>query len=301
MRTYTCKCFFTTLIIHLVAIHNPSNLNLTVGDLQVQLFRSGEMIGTALMPNLTLLMGDNKVKATSVFAANANDQGQQTLDDFVGQKDVDLSISGYDGSTQVASLINAFQTLDIDVTLPALTTSLLDTAALTVLPTTGRANNISHVTVDLANPFSTDLQIKRIQSTVSAFGITLGTIDSSTSFKSQANATTTSPQLELNMNLDPPSIFTVTRALAVEAGLDTEQLDGIVQLGGYQYLMTTGPPVANVKRDNIFTGFDLPTFVQGAFKQLKSDVELTAEVGIGEWFFFRKSKMTKRTLFPFPR
>ena len=47
--------------------------------------------------------------------------------------------------------------------------------------------------------------------------------------------------LELNMNLEPNSIFTVTRALAVEAGLNTEQLDGIVQLGGYQYLKVTGP------------------------------------------------------------
>ncbi|THV03542.1 hypothetical protein K435DRAFT_962414 [Dendrothele bispora CBS 962.96] len=266
-----------------VAIHNPSNLNLTVGDLRVQLFRSGEMIGTALMPNLTLLMGDNKVKASSVFAANSNDQAQQTLNDFVGKKDVQLSIAGFDGSTEIASLVSAFETLNIDVTLPSLKTNLLDTAALTVLPTTGRENNISHVTVSLANPFSADLNIKRIQSTVSAFGIQLGSIDSSTSFKTQANSTTTSPDLELNMNLDPSSIFTVTRALAVEAGLGTEQLDGIVQLGGYQYLMTTGPPVSTNahKRDNLFTGFDLPSFVQKAFTQLKSDVELTAEVEIG--------------------
>lgn len=85
------------------------------------------------------------------------------------------------------------------------------------------------------------------------------------------------------MNLDPSSIFTVTRALAVEAGLNTEQLDGIVQLGGYQYLMTTGPNVStHQRRDNIFTGFDLPSFVQKAFAGLKSDVELKAEVSIGE-------------------
>lgn len=41
------------------------------------------------------------------------------------------------------------------------------------------------------------------------------------------------------MNLDPQTVFTVTRSLAVKAGLDTEQLDGIVQLGGYHYLDTT--------------------------------------------------------------
>lgn len=44
------------------------------------------------------------------------------------------------------------------------------------------------------------------------------------------------------MNFDPAALFTVTRALAVEAGLDPAPLDGIVQLGGIQYLMTTGQP-----------------------------------------------------------
>ncbi|KAK7690332.1 hypothetical protein QCA50_006989 [Cerrena zonata] len=267
-----------------VSIFNPSNLNLTLGDLHVQLFRDGSMVGTALMPNLTLKMGENRVQASSVFAANGSPQGLQTLNDFVGKKDVQLSIAGFDGSTGIASLVSAFETLNIDVTLPALKTNLLNTAVLQVLPSTGRINNISHVSVSLANPFATDLKINRIKSTVSAFGINLGTIDSSTNFMSKANATTESPMLELNMNLDPSSIFTVTRALAVEAGLNTEQLDGIVQLGGYQYLKVTGPPVAtNQRRDNIFTGFDLPTFIQKAFSQLKSDVELTAEVGIGEY------------------
>jgi hypothetical protein len=45
-------------------------------------------------------------------------------------KDVELSIAGYDGSTKIASLAEAFKTLKIDVTLPALKTNLLDSAAL---------------------------------------------------------------------------------------------------------------------------------------------------------------------------
>jgi hypothetical protein len=61
----------------------------------------------------------------------------QTLADFVGKRDVQLSIAGFDGTTPIASLAAALKTLDIDVTLPALKTNLLDTAALEVLPTTG--------------------------------------------------------------------------------------------------------------------------------------------------------------------
>ena len=117
-------------------------------------------------------------------------------------------------------------------------------------------------------------------------------------FAAGGKKTSTSPALNLDMNLDPASIFSVTRALAVLAGLDTEQLDGIVQLGGYQYLQTTDDDSRNSttklkrkeapdngsfnKRDNIYTNFNLPNFVDTAFKQLRADVQLTSSVTIGE-------------------
>lgn len=63
-----------------------------------------------------------------------------------------------------------------------------------------------------------------------------------TNFSAAGKDNTTSPNLNLDLNLAPEPLFTVTRRLAVEAGLDTEQLDGIVQLGGYQYLDTSGFP-----------------------------------------------------------
>ena len=80
----------------------------------------------------------------------------------------------------------------------------------------------------------------------------LGSIDTSTDFLSKAHSTTASPQLDLNMNLDPASIFTVTRGLAVKAGLDVAPLDGIVELGGIQYLTSTARRSAQ-RRDNIYT------------------------------------------------
>ncbi|KAE9401586.1 hypothetical protein BT96DRAFT_918717 [Gymnopus androsaceus JB14] len=263
-----------------VSIVNPSNLNLSTGDLTMQLTRDGALLGTALLPNLDLIMGNNSIQAQSTFASNSNPQAQNTLDQFVGQQDVQLSISGYNGSTSIASLAQAFKTLEIGVTLPGLTASLLNTASLEVLSTTGITNNISDVTVSLSNPWTADLDITGIESTVSAFGITLGTISSSTNFSSPGKQNATSPTLPLDMNFDPASLFTVTRALAVEAGLDVSPLDGIVALGGYTYLMTTGPAVSTGAQNDasLYTNFSLPSFVQTAFKQLKSDVNLTAQV-----------------------
>lgn len=122
-----------------------------------------------------------------------------------------------------------------------------------VLSTTGRQDNMTHVTVNVANPFTAPLDITNIKSTVKSFGLTLGTIDTSTNFSSTPKSTTQSPVLGLNLNFDPATLFTLTRALAVEAGLDVAPLDGIVQIGGIHYLPISGGYVATSQpRDNIF-------------------------------------------------
>jgi hypothetical protein len=95
------------------------------------------------------------------------------------------------------------------------------------------------VTVSLVNPFTASLFISSINSTVTSNGINLGTILQSVNFMANGKSTTTSPALNLDMNLDPSSIFTLTKALALQAGLSTEQLDGIVALGNYSYIPTS--------------------------------------------------------------
>lgn len=90
------------------------------------------------------------------------------------------------------------------------------------------------------NPFTAGLLITGIRSNVSTHGIPLGTIGTGTNFASAGKSTTNLPDLDLEMNMEPAALFTVTRLCAVAAGLSTEQLDGIVGIGGYDYLQTTG-------------------------------------------------------------
>jgi len=106
------------------------------------------------------------------------------------------------------------------------------------------------------NPFTAGFLVTGIRSNISTQGIPLGTIEASSNFSSAGKSTTTSPNLDVDLNLDPAALFTVTRLCAVAAGLSTEQLDGIVELGGYTYLQTTDGDSANTstkKRDNIYT------------------------------------------------
>ena len=176
-----------------------------------------------------------------------------------------------------------------------------------VLPTTGDDNNVAHVSVTLTNPFTAELLVTGVRSNVSTHGIPLGTIEASTNFTSAGRSTTNSPNFDIRLNMGPAALFTVTRLYAVAAGLSTEQLDGIVDIGGYKYLPTTGgdsPSASPKKRGNVYTfvtlmvyerfdsishhepfcsGFNLRNFVDTAFKQLHSDVQLEVDVQIGQY------------------
>ncbi|KAK2467793.1 hypothetical protein APHAL10511_000088 [Amanita phalloides] len=267
-----------SLAIH-VNIFNPSNLKLYLGDLTLHLLRDGVVLGNTVMHNLFLDIGNNSITASSTFNPDRSPQGQQTLNDFISHRDIPLTISGFSGSTNIASLAKAIDALNINVTLPGSKANLLGAASLTVLPTTGE-NNISHVQVTLNNPFSVDLHITYIKSTISAFGIPLGTIDTAIDFRVPKKSSIQSPVLYLDMNLDPSSLFTLTRRLAVEAGLNVAPLDAVVKLGGCQYRSLINGSVSR-RQSNLFNGFDLPAFAQTAFKHLKTDVQLTTMLTIG--------------------
>ncbi|KAG8787307.1 hypothetical protein FRB91_009037 [Serendipita sp. 411] len=264
-----------------VNIYNPSSLNLEAGDLTLQLYSGSSLLGTALMPDLHLSRGNNSISASSQFRANDTPEGIATLTRFLASQDSVLTIKGYDGSTQVESLLPAFKSMSIDATLPGLQGKLLDTAKLTVLPTTGHGNNIAHTQVTLNNPFTSGFTITTIDSKVQYRGIQMGTIQQDTNFSAAGKQATTSPDLDFNLNLDPATMFTVLRLLAGEAGLSTDQIDGIVALGGYQYIQ----PVT--KRDlvprGLYSGFDMPSFVDQAFAVLKADINLKSKVTIGQY------------------
>jgi hypothetical protein len=125
-----------------------------------------------------------------------------------------------------------------------------------VLSATGHKDNITHVSVALVNPFTAGLLITGIRSNVSTHDIPLGTIQTNTNFMAAGRSTDNSPDLDLALNMDPAALFTVTRLCAVAAGLSTEQLDGIVKLGGYKYLQTSdgnGSGTSTNRRRNMYT------------------------------------------------
>lgn len=217
----------------LVGLTNPSNLDLTVGNVTFQLYRGNAFLGTTVLPELHLTTGYQEHQAVGYFQANNNQDSLNVLNSFVSGTDNDLQISGFNGSTATESLTQAFMALHLNATLPGLQAELLNYANLTVLPTTGRANNLADATVSLQNPFTTDLLITNIQSNVTAYGLYVGSIVQDTQFAADGRTATDSPTLGLSLNLYPPDIFSLLRALVVDGGQDVVPLDGVIALGGY--------------------------------------------------------------------
>jgi hypothetical protein len=268
-----------------VSINNPSNLNLNTGDVDLQLFKDGGLIGTVLLPNLNLVQGKNTIQSVSKFTPNNNRQGLETLAQFVDKKDTKITISGYDSSTKVASLVEAFKGLKTDVSLPGMKESLIQSTSMTVLPTTSATNNIVHAKVVIANPFTADLTITKVTSTIKSHGLTLGTIDQSVTFPLPGKQQSTSPDLNLALNMDTATLLTLLKRLATDAGMPTDQLDAIVAIGGFSYLARKRDAdlAPAVVRRGAFDGFDLVSYTDQAFQKLTADISIISAVNVGQY------------------
>lgn len=338
---------------------NPSNLNLSTGDATFQLINQVPL-GNVTLPALVLTPGRNDIAATSFFDPNRDPKGLETLNRFISGVDTRLNISGFDFSSAVASLEPTLAGIRLNATLPGLKQKLVQAANLTVLDTTGITDDVADSHVNLFNPFTSPLTITRITANASSHGIFIANIDTPLQFTANGKGVTTSPVVPLALNLYPPDIFAVVRALAVQSGQDPAFIDGIVNLGGFtlspvtsqnggtatrrkrdveedakrsesdesfsfeddngmsQMLMGVGgnpgmlvdvdditsddfsesesdgiakraqPLVYDgasrlTKRDNLYTGFDLTTYVGRAFSVATADLTIVSDAVIGEY------------------
>ncbi|WFD23341.1 hypothetical protein MEQU1_002030 [Malassezia equina] len=288
------------------SIYNPSNVNVAVGDVTL-LMVTQDVVGGVTIPDMHLNIGNNTLTAHSKFNPKASPHGLDMLNRFVSGLDTPLNISGFDGSTGIQSLVPAFSAIRINTTLPGLGLQLIQQASLKVLPTTGVKNDVSQTLVSLNNPFTAGIKITHIQANVTAHGINVAQVDTGINFVGNGKSVTQSPPFDLHLNLYPPDLFALVRAFAVDAGMDTKQLDGIVKIGGYTYTPTSSANTSPKQRraldlpemiedeesaslnvlerrdQNMYTGFNIADFVQQAFAKATIDMEILSSANIGEY------------------
>lgn len=234
-----------------LSVVNPSNLNLSTGDVTFQLLNQ-QVLGTTTLPNLILSPGKNTINATAMFDPNQAPIGLETLNRFISGLDTNLNASGFDGSSPVESLAHTLSGIRLNTTLPALKQSLVQAANVTILDTTGTVDGVANSIVQIRNPFSSELTITRIVANASSHGIYLAHIDTTLNFPAAGRATSPSPNVPLTLNLFPPDLFGLLRALVVQSGQDPAYLDGLVQLAGYTLTPTTNADTAAASRKRSF-------------------------------------------------
>lgn len=92
-----------------------------------------------------------------------------------------------------------------------------------------------------------------------------------------------------DLNLYPPDIFSLLRALVVDAGLPTEQLDGIIALGGYTLTPSTPNPTSRRAKRSLVGG--MQSF--DGFSGLEGTSALGNETGLT----FDKRGLQKRNIY----
>jgi hypothetical protein len=264
-----------------VTMGNPSDFSMSVGDVTFAMFAGSTQVGTVTLANLTLQRGDNKVIAKANFDPKSSNDGQTMLSTFVMGKNSSASIGGYDGSTAIASLSSALSAIKIDTTLPGLAAPLIQSGALKVLPDTVQTS-IVNVAVTIANPFTAGLAITKVKSAATYKGMPVGNIDqdiSNNPFVINGHANGVSPQLNMQMNLQPAAVALLMRDLAVDAKLDTKALDGLLGMGGFHIQgQEDVEPEAS-----IFKGFNISSYVMDAMKALKVDLNLESALKVGDY------------------
>ncbi|KAI8071000.1 hypothetical protein BC940DRAFT_365659 [Gongronella butleri] len=264
-----------------VGMGNPSDFSMSVGDVVFNMFAGSSHVGTAALNNLTLQRGQNSVTAVATFDPNSSQDGKNMLASFVEGKNSSTSIAGFDKSTSIASLVNAFKAINIQTTLPGLTTQLVQSANLEVLPDSAQTSTVS-VAVNMNNPFTAGMAVTKIISAATYKGMPVGNINqdiSSNPFVARGKAVSTSQALSMSMNMEPAALALLMRDLAVDAGLDTRPLDALLGMGGFhiQGQQDVSPDPA------IFETFNISSFVMQAATKLIVNLNLDTGLQVGDY------------------
>ncbi|KAI8070949.1 hypothetical protein BC940DRAFT_345179 [Gongronella butleri] len=264
-----------------VGMGNPSDFSMSVGDVTFAMFSGASQVGTAALKNLTLQRGQNSVTAVATFDPNGSQDGKNMLASFVEGKNSSTSIAGFDQSTNIASLSKAFQAINIGTTLPGLTTQLVQSANLVVLPNSAQTSTVN-VAVALNNPFTAGLSISKIVSSATYKGMPVGNINqdiSSNPFVATGKAVSNSQPLDMSMNMEPAALALLMRDLAVDAGLNTNALDALLGMGGFhvQGQQDVSPTV------DVFKGFNISDFVIKASSKLIVNLNLDSTMQVGDY------------------
>lgn len=141
-------------------LYNPSNITIGTGDVAFGLSFQGTTIGTADIPGLVLVPGDNVI-ATQVHyqpEGSALASGQQLLENFVQGVVSDTLIVGNTDTTPIKSLQAALASIQLATSIPPIHQNLITQANL-AFPTDIGQTGVADAQFVLGNPFTASINL----------------------------------------------------------------------------------------------------------------------------------------------
>ncbi|KAJ3205680.1 hypothetical protein HDU82_005041 [Entophlyctis luteolus] len=163
-----------------VVLNNPSTLTLTThADATFDLMIGSTKVGTAVIPQVALVPGDNAITTSGTISGDSSNAAVVTalMAGFIAGESAQVTIQGTSSTISYTSLQSTFAAMSIPATIsgpspaPVLVSSsvmYLNTTVLTealAFQVFG-SGNLADLTVTVNNPFDTDYTIYTITSTV---------------------------------------------------------------------------------------------------------------------------------------
>ncbi|KAI8812716.1 hypothetical protein BJ742DRAFT_735537 [Cladochytrium replicatum] len=215
-------------------INSPSNVLLkTNTDVTFQLVYSKQVLGSVVIPKISIAPGENKLTATGFLfpkTTAAKSAARDLLSKFVAGVSSQVTVTN-GKSSNVPSLDAAFGAVTLTQALPAKKQVLLKSARF------GIPNLLAFTTkakITATNPFDAAVSLTYVKGSLIYKDKVIGTIDESISgYTIPAKATVESPEVTLNLKLNYASILAVFAAIGntLSADVDSELT---ISFGGYQ-------------------------------------------------------------------
>jgi hypothetical protein len=210
------------LIINLsTTMTNPSNIQLSLGTVNFQVSASNQIVGRAVVENMVLKPGVNTAPTVFYFSPTtdaAKVAGIALLNDFVAGRAHPIKISGYSGSTEVASLREGLSKISLSTSVPSAGEKMLVKTTYSIDLLTVLITKKATVTVTMFNPMHTAVSLVSMKATAKIGSMTLGTINHtfSTPLTLPARGTVVSPGLDMSLQL---SLEAMQQVLTAPDGL----------------------------------------------------------------------------------
>lgn len=160
-------------------LYNPSNITIGTGDVAFGLSYNGETIGSAVIPGLILVPGENRI-ATQVryqpSGGSSTAAGQLLLENFIQGVASNTIIFGSQSTTPIASLQSTLGSIKLATSIPPIHQNLITQANLN-FPLDIGSTGVANANFVLGNPFTASINLLSVVTNATYQGINLGEIN----------------------------------------------------------------------------------------------------------------------------